>query len=137
MGSCFEECYSDKKFDSKSRTSSLDRDHNNKKDIINISIEDRINSDDDTQINLKKLPILVLSDKYYEEIPAYEDMDSAFFAWLDEHCAEFGFIKRYPSVLKTLTGYDEPWHYRFVGKEVAAFIMENGLCLEQFEAYYR
>lgn len=78
-----------------------------------------------------------LFDKYYEEIPAYEDMDSAFFAWLDEHCAEFGFIKRYPSELKTLTGYDEPWHYRYVGKEVARFIMENGLCLEQVIAHYK
>lgn len=76
-------------------------------------------------------------DKYYDEAPGYDVMNPEFFAWLDEHCAEFGFIKRYPTELKTLTGYDEPWHYRFVGKEAAAFIMENGLCLEQFEAYYR
>ncbi len=76
-------------------------------------------------------------DQYYDEIPAYGSMDSEFYAWLDEHCAEYGFIKRYPSELKTLTGYDEPWHYRFVGKEAAAFIMNNGLCLEQFEAYYK
>lgn len=76
-------------------------------------------------------------DQFYDEIPDYADMDKEFFAWLDEHCAEYGFIKRYPSELRTLTGYDEPWHYRFVGKEVAAFIMNNGMCLEQFEAYYR
>ncbi len=76
-------------------------------------------------------------DQYYDEIPAYENMDREFYAWLDDHCAEYGFIKRYPSELKTLTGYDEPWHYRYVGKEAAAFIMNNGLCLEQFEAYYR
>lgn len=74
-------------------------------------------------------------DAYYEA-PDYSKMDPAFFEWLDEHCAEFGFIKRYPSELKTLTGYDEPWHYRYVGKEVAAFIMENELCFEQFEIYY-
>lgn len=76
-------------------------------------------------------------DKFYDELPEYSDMDKEFFAWLDEHCAEYGFIKRYPSELRTLTGYDEPWHYRFVGKEAASFIMNNGLCLEQFEAYYR
>ena len=26
----------------------------------------------------------------------------------------------------------EPWHYRYVGVEVAQYIMENGLCLEEY-----
>lgn len=66
----------------------------------------------------------------------YEDMDPDFFAWLDEHCWEYGFIKRYPTRKLLLTGWDEPWHYRYVGKEAAKFIMEQGICLEEFYAHY-
>ena len=66
----------------------------------------------------------------------YEDMDQEFFAFLDAHCAEYGFIKRYPTRKLLLTGWDEPWHYRYVGKEVATFIMEQGICYEEFYAHY-
>ena len=66
----------------------------------------------------------------------YSEMNQELFAWLDEHCAEYGFIKRYPTRKLLLTGWDEPWHYRYVGKEVATFIMENGLCSEEFYGHY-
>lgn len=77
-----------------------------------------------------------ITDKQYD-IYDYSKMDKAFFEWLDAHCAEYGFIKRYPSSKKSITGWDEPWHYRYVGKEAAAFITENGLSLEEFVAHYR
>lgn len=70
------------------------------------------------------------------EVSDYSEMDPEFFAWLDEHCAEFGFIKRYPSEKKGITGRDEPCHYRYVGIAAAEFIMQNGLCLEEFVAHY-
>ena len=66
----------------------------------------------------------------------YENMNQDFFAFLDEHCAEYGFIKRYPTRKLLLTGWDEPWHYRYVGEEVAKFIMEQGICYEEFYAHY-
>ena len=66
----------------------------------------------------------------------YSEMNQELFAWLDEHCAEYGFIKRYPTRKLLLTGWDEPWHYRYVGKQVATFIMENGLCYEEFYGHY-
>lgn len=66
----------------------------------------------------------------------YSEMNQELYAWLDEHCAEYGFIKRYPTRKLLLTGWDEPWHYRYVGKEVATFIMENGLCYEEFYGHY-
>ena len=31
----------------------------------------------------------------------------------------------------------EPWHFRYVGKEAAAYIMGNGLCLEEFLDLYK
>ena len=76
-----------------------------------------------------------LMDKNYSYL-VYENMDQEMFAWLDAHCAEYGFIKRYPTRKLLLTGWDEPWHYRYVGKEAATFIMEHGLCYEEFYAHY-
>lgn len=55
--------------------------------------------------------------------------------WLMAHCAEYGFILRYPTNKSELTGIGyEPWHYRYVGKEAAKAIMEQGLCLEEYLA---
>lgn len=73
-----------------------------------------------------------------KEYAAYDEQrrDNALYLWLDAHCADYGFIKRYPQTKSDLTGRDEYWHYRYVGKEAAAFIMENGLCLEEFLAHY-
>ena len=76
-----------------------------------------------------------LLDKNYSRM-VYSEMNQEFFAWLDEHCAEYGFIKRYPTRKLLLTGWDEPWHYRYVGKEAATFIMEQGICFEEFYAHY-
>lgn len=53
--------------------------------------------------------------------------------WLKEHCAEYGFILRYPEGKEYVTSIEfEPWHFRYVGKEAATVIMEEGLCLEEF-----
>lgn len=53
--------------------------------------------------------------------------------WLKKHCKEYGFILRYPRGKEDITGIDyEPWHFRYVGKEAAAIIMENELTLEEF-----
>lgn len=53
--------------------------------------------------------------------------------WLMKHCAEYGFILRYPTDKSEITGIGyEPWHYRYVGKEVASIIMEQGICLEEY-----
>ncbi|MCR5665126.1 MAG: M15 family metallopeptidase [Oscillospiraceae bacterium] len=66
----------------------------------------------------------------------YSKMDQDFFAYLDSICASYGFIKRYPADKLPLTGWEEPYHYRYVGVEVATFIMEHGICYEEFYAHY-
>ena len=53
--------------------------------------------------------------------------------WLMEHCAEYGFILRYPTAKSHITGVGyEPWHYRYVGVEAAQEIMGRGICLEEY-----
>nr|WP_204516792.1 M15 family metallopeptidase [Brevibacillus fulvus] len=53
--------------------------------------------------------------------------------WLDQHAAEYGFIIRYPQGKEAITGYEyEPWHIRYVGKEIAQKIKEQNLTLEEY-----
>lgn len=53
--------------------------------------------------------------------------------WLHEHCAEYGFILRYPKGKEDITEIDyESWHYRYVGVEAASYIMEYGITLEEY-----
>ena len=68
----------------------------------------------------------------------YTDRQESFdqskaFQWLKAHCADYGFILRYPKGKEQITGMDyEPWHYRYVGKEYAKEIMSRGITLEEF-----
>lgn len=53
--------------------------------------------------------------------------------WLMNNAYKYGFILRYPNGKSHITGiYYEPWHYRYVGKEVAKEIHEQGICLEEY-----
>lgn len=55
--------------------------------------------------------------------------------WLMEHCWEYGFVLRYPVDRSDLTGIIyEPWHYRYVGKELAKELTQRGICLEEYWA---
>lgn len=55
------------------------------------------------------------------------------YAWVAEHCADYGFILRYPAEKTSLTGFAaEPWHFRYVGKPHAAYMQAHDLCLEQY-----
>ncbi|MFS0560045.1 M15 family metallopeptidase [Terribacillus sp. 179-K 1B1 HS] len=52
--------------------------------------------------------------------------------WLAEHAHEYGFIIRYPEGKSDITGYSyEPWHIRYVGKDLAKQIYEEGTTLEE------
>ena len=64
-------------------------------------------------------------------IDEQEDMPAQ--KWLMEHCQDYGFILRYPKDKEDITEIIyEPWHYRYVGKEHAAIIQKNGICLEEY-----
>lgn len=55
------------------------------------------------------------------------------YKWLRAHCAEYGFIMRYAKETRNITGVIyEPWHYRYVGKDVATYITEKNITLEEF-----
>lgn len=59
--------------------------------------------------------------------------DGEAFTWMMAHCAEYGFILRFPEGQQAVTGVIyEPWHYRYVGVEAAQEIMHRGITLEQY-----
>lgn len=54
-------------------------------------------------------------------------------AWFQEHCWDYGFILRYTAEKEPITGItDEPWHFRYVGRDVALDMKDSGLCLEEY-----
>ena len=65
----------------------------------------------------------------FEESKEYE--------WMKENAHKYGFILRYPEEKEHITGYKfEPWHYRYVGIDIATIIYENNLTLEEFYFIY-
>ena len=63
--------------------------------------------------------------------------NTAAYKWLYEHCAEYGFIVRYPNGKTEITGIIyEPWHFRYVGVDAAKVIMENDITLEEYLLNY-
>lgn len=66
-----------------------------------------------------------MADDAFENTPMY--------AWLTEHCQDYGFIMRYPKDKIDVTGVIyESWHYRFVGINVAKDIKNKGITLEEY-----
>lgn len=54
--------------------------------------------------------------------------------WLSDNAWRFGFVLRYPNGKTDVTGYVfEPWHFRYVGEELAAEVWRQGNpTLEEF-----
>lgn len=53
--------------------------------------------------------------------------------WLEKNCWKYGFIIRYPKGKESITGYIyEPWHVRYLGKDIAKKVYDSGLTLEEY-----
>ena len=78
-----------------------------------------------------------ITDQYYEYMNESLE-DTATYQWMSAHCQDYGFIVRFPKGRQDVTGIIyEPWHYRYVGKEAAAYIMSHDLTLEEFIELYQ
>lgn len=68
------------------------------------------------------------SNQDYDE---FEKSDE--FEWMRDNAHLYGFIMRYPKGKEHITGFKyEPWHYRYVGVEVATYIHANNITLEEY-----
>lgn len=56
--------------------------------------------------------------------------------WLVENSYKYGFILRYPEGKESITGYSyEPWHFRYVGVDLATAIHDSGLTFDEAWPY--
>ena len=61
----------------------------------------------------------------------FEDTDE--FQWLTQNAADYGFIMRYPKDKQDITKVIyEPWHWRYVGVDLAKELKSSGLVLEEY-----
>ena len=59
------------------------------------------------------------------------------YLWLRENAHKFGFIFRYNKEHEDLTGFSSfTWKIRYVGVEAATKIYNEGICFEEYYAYY-
>lgn len=59
------------------------------------------------------------------------------YRFLKEHAYEYGFILRYPKGKEKITGFQyEPYHWRYVGKDVAKIMHDKNLTFEEYYATY-
>ncbi len=56
--------------------------------------------------------------------------------WLEKNSYQYGYIIRYPEGDEDITGYAfEPWHIRYVGKDLAKYLYTNHMTLEEYYHY--
>ena len=61
------------------------------------------------------------------------DYQSDEYKYLENIAYLYGFIIRYPKDKENITGYEyEPWHLRYVGKDLAKYLTKNNLTLEEY-----
>ena len=54
-------------------------------------------------------------------------------AWLFENAWHYGFVMSYPKGKDNLSCYTyEPWHYRYVGRDIAKAVRDSGLTLREW-----
>lgn len=73
--------------------------------------------------------IIITSDKNTEN----NNYESNEYKYLENIAYLYGFIIRYPKDKEEITGYSyEPWHLRYVGKDLAKYLTKNNLTLEEY-----
>ena len=77
------------------------------------------------------LAVDIIDTRLWDLVEAQENQPAQ--KWLLENSWRYGFIFRYPKDKIDVTGIIyEPWHYRYVGRELAEEIYNSGLTLEEY-----
>ena len=80
------------------------------------------------------------SNKLYYDRPGYSENQTGLIIelqnneWLEKNSYKYGFIQRYPTSKKNITGYERLNYYRYVGIDIAKYIYNNNLSLEEYYA---
>lgn len=67
----------------------------------------------------------------------YENILEKEAKWLKENAHKYGFIVRYTKEKQEKTGYiEEPWHLRYLGKDIAKDVVEKNLSYDEYYEQY-
>lgn len=59
------------------------------------------------------------------------------YQWMQDNAYKYGFIERFTKRYEGITGFRmEPWHYRYVGKDIAKYIHDNNISFEEYYAVF-
>lgn len=76
-------------------------------------------------VDLTSKDIIGDEDSFFVDTPEYR--------WVIKHAHEYGFILRYLDDKTSITGTtNEPWHFRYVGTELAEVLYKENLTLEEY-----
>ncbi len=69
----------------------------------------------------------------------YDEFEkSSEFDWMIHNAHKYGFILRYPKGKEYITGFKyEPWHYRYVGQDLASLLYTQNISLEEYYYQYK
>ena len=74
-------------------------------------------------------------DVYNKKLPYTSFENTKEYDWMMKNAHKYGFILRFPKNKEEETGYHfESWHYRYVGIDIAKYIKENDISLEEYYA---
>lgn len=74
---------------------------------------------------------IMLGEEYVQFHPAFAQTSEG--QWLAEHAPEYGFTMSYPAdAFERTTFYYEPWHFRYVGTELATILAKENLTISEF-----
>lgn len=74
--------------------------------------------------------VVKINDSFIDNSPEYENLSESIY--INKIAHKFGFIIRYPKTKENITGYNyEPWHLRYVGIDLATYLFNNNLTLEE------
>ncbi len=60
-------------------------------------------------------------------------VDSKEYEWVMKNAHKYGFIHRFSKKGEVITGFrSEPWHFRYVGKDIAKYIYEHNITFEEY-----
>lgn len=60
------------------------------------------------------------------------------YQWVKDIAHKYGFVIRYTKEFTPITGYkDEAWHIRYVGVDVATYLYQNNITLEEYLLNYK
>ncbi|WP_050636677.1 M15 family metallopeptidase [Candidatus Stoquefichus sp. SB1] len=91
-------------------------------------------SEHQTGLSVDLTSTSVIQKKAKGDVAVFGDSEEG--KWVEKNAYRFGFILRFPLAQSAITGIgNEPWHFRYVGKEAAQKIHDNHWLLEEYCLY--